>query len=267
MQMTEDEIEKLIINSIDEDKILLYFQPIYNVVKSRFTNAEILSRIVDNNGDIVSPALFIPIAEKKGLIYDFGYSVLAKTCDFIRKTGRKDLNFSINISPLQIMKCDFAEKAISIINVYEIQPNQLTFEITESVNYELTDCFLNNVNKLEEYGIEFSLDDMGKGSSDLFKATQLPLSSIKIDRMYIENIDTNMSLQLLVKNMILYANSKKMYVVAEGIETLGQKLILESLKCHYLQGFYFSKPLPENIFIQLMCQRKIKLKFPVNSKF
>jgi EAL domain-containing protein (putative c-di-GMP-specific phosphodiesterase class I) len=266
MCITEEEVVKLVKKAIEEKSILLYFQPIYNVGKSCFTSAEILSRIVDEKGDIVSPALFIPIAESKGLICDFGFSIFESSCKFIKTLGNSDLNFSINISPLQLLEKDFADRIIKIITNNEVSPEQITMEITESVTYELTDTLISNVFRLEKYGFKFSLDDMGKGASDLFKASRLPLKTLKIDKMYIENIESNNSLQILVKNMILYANSKSMSVVAEGVENVGQKNILESLKCHYLQGFYFSKPLPDNIFIQLICQRKIMLKFPVLSK-
>jgi len=265
MCFTEDEIIKLIKESIEDNLILLYFQPIYNVEKNGFTCAEVLSRILDKKGEIISPSIFIPVAESNGLICGFGYSILEKTCRFINKT-LCEINFSINISPIQLLECDFADKVINIINKYGISPSQITLEITESVEYELTECIINNINKLAKFGVSFSLDDMGKGSSDLFKVSILPLNAIKIDKMYIENIESNISLQILIKNIILYANSKNMYVVAEGVETIGQKIMLESLKCHYLQGYYFSKPLPESFFIQLLCQRKIKLKFPVKSK-
>jgi len=265
MCLSEDGIVKLIKQTIDENLILLYFQPIYNVNKNSFTSAEVLSRILDKNGDIVSPSIFIPIAESNGLICEFGYSVIDSTCKFIKRINNSVLNFCINISPLQLLEKDFYIKVESIIKNNGISAEQLIFEITESVKYELNDCLINNVNMLKNIGISFSLDDMGKGSSDLFKLSVLPLKSIKIDKMYIDDIESNVSLQILVKNMILYANSKNMYVVVEGIETLGQKTILDRLKCHYLQGFYFSKPLPENVFKQLVCQTKILLKFPVKS--
>ena len=246
-------MENLISCSVKENRLILYYQPIYNTEKRAYTKAEVLLRMIDRENNIIYPNDFIPIAEENGDIVEIGYYVLETLCEKI--CGNKDfcnMMFSVNVSPIQLGTAGFAEKAIGIIERHNIDRKNIIFEFTESVPYSFTGIVKDNVDILNSRGYKMSLDDMGKGASDIKKAMELPIKYLKIDKKYIDNVATDGKVANLINAIILFSKTNKIKTVAEGVETEEQKETLLKMKCEYLQGYYFSKPVTENEFIKLM---------------
>lgn len=255
--MDEREIATLVDDAFKNDRFVLYFQPIYSSKERAFTNAEVLIRIIDQDSRIISPTLFIPYAERTGLIEKIGFTVLRLFLElFQNKQIPHCLKYSVNLSPLQLQQPDFAQKVIALFARYALSFSSVIFEITESVSYDIDDCFVQNINRLRSCGAEFALDDMGKGASDINMMRLLPVNIIKIDKKYVDSVTTDSSIRVLIKNLVLFARANQLAVVAEGIETIEQKEALEKLSCEFLQGYYFSKPISHQELLSFLCHEK-----------
>lgn len=251
--MDSDTLQKLIDKAIKQDRFLLYFQPIFDTEKNRYSKAEVLLRMLDDDGNIVMPGQFIPVAENNGQIIEIGYIVIEKLCQRISAfDSLSQILFSVNISPLQLRQSDFYEKVKAIFSKYEVAHERIVLEITESVSYGYCSTVKDNINNLHSDGFALSLDDLGQGSSDLLKVFLLPIDYLKIDKRYIDAICTDQSIQTLIKRIIRFSFKQKITIVAEGVETLGQFNILKEYKCPLIQGFFFSKPLCENDFCSVL---------------
>lgn len=247
--------------AMDEERGEVYFQPIYSVTDGCFTAAEALVRIRKENGDILSPGLFIPIAEETGLISRLGEIVFARTCRFmkendIRKYGLEYIE--VNLSVIQCESKNLADNYIEIIDRYQIDPKLINLEITESASVVMKNILLNNMQALISHGISFSLDDFGNGQSNLNYIVDMPVKIIKFDRnmtkAYFESEKARFVLQATM-NMIHEMNLK---VVAEGVETAEQLMEFQKIGIDYIQGFYFAKPLKQAEFLKFIKEHNMQ---------
>ncbi|OKY24918.1 bifunctional diguanylate cyclase/phosphodiesterase [Thalassotalea sp. PP2-459] len=233
--------------ALKERKLTLVFQPIVSTQLKQVTKFEALLRW-NNNGRWVSPVEFIPLAEKNNLIKPLGEFVLSEACLQLKKLkslGYQDIVFNVNRSVYEI-PLNQNENAywLMMINMYGLQPSDICFELTESA---LAPEKRNNemlFNQLREAGCKIALDDFGTGYSSLNYIRRIPLDFIKIDKSFIGDMSESPDDKILVSTIIAMSKALGKQVVAEGVESIEQVHWLEELGCDYIQGFYFSKPLP-----------------------
>jgi diguanylate cyclase (GGDEF)-like protein/PAS domain S-box-containing protein len=218
--------------------------------------AEVLIRWLHPKDGIISPSVFIPLAEETGLILPIGQWVLETAC-FQLKVWQKNpitrnLTLSVNVSAKQFFQVGFVEQVLSTLQRYAIDPHLLKLELTESIAIKNIKETIAIMEALKKTGIHFSLDDFGTGYSSLQYLKQLPLNQLKIDQSFIRDIAVDMSDQAIVRTIIAMAITLNLSVIAEGVETEEQRNILQSNGCTNYQGYLFSKPLPLEQFEELL---------------
>ena len=250
-------IEKLVHSALLENRLEVYFQPIYNSVKKKFTSAEALIRMRDNDGSFVSPEIFIPIAEKSSLIIDIGDFVLEEACRVISEENLSEYGLEyieVNISMVECLQSNLASKVMSALKKHHVFPNQINLEITETSASEFTEIVDTNIKTLFEKNISFSLDDFGTGYSSLSRILSLPLKLIKIDKTLVQApfLSAEKKSMILLENFVKTAISTGSEIVAEGVESKEMARHIISLGCKYIQGYFFSKPLPRDEFVKFI---------------
>ncbi len=238
-------------NAIDKKALQLYYQPKVNVITNELIGAEALSRWTNTNGDDISPAKFIPLAEKTGMIVPISDWVLQTTCqDNIswQSTGLAKIPIAVNISGLEFGQKDFIKKTTEITQSCDLSTKYLELEITETTIMKSPEKAIQNLKELKNNGFKISLDDFGTGYSSLAYLQKLPIDQVKIDRSFIKNILCNPNDAVMVKSIISMAHNLGLSVVAEGVEDKGQLEFLKQLKCDTVQGYLFSRPVPASKF-------------------
>lgn len=241
--------------AMDEERVEVFYQPIYAIEQQRFVAAEALVRIRRGDGSILMPGDFIPVAEETGQISRLGEIVFARTCRFIKENDIRKYGLEyieVNLSVIQCESKELSENYIEIMKRYQVDPALINLEITESASIIMKSVLLDNMNAMIEDGLSFSLDDFGNGQSNLNYIVDMPVEIVKFDRnmtkAYFESEKAKFVLQATV-NMIHEMDLK---VVAEGVETAEQLAELEKIGIDYIQGFYFSRPLEKEKFIDFL---------------
>ncbi len=248
-------LEKAIHDGLKNNRFEVYFQPLYSVKDNKLDGAEALIRLRDEEGNFVSPEDFIPIAEKNGTIFDIGKFVFTNVCDTLSKINLNDYNIhkiDINLSVVQCIQEDMYKQLIMIRNNYNIPSNYLNLEITETSTINSPEVLLKNMKHLEDDGIELSLDDYGSGHSNISYILSLPFKMIKIDKGIVWKAFETQRADIALKATIDMMKSLGMKIVAEGVETEEQSKRLIELGCDYLQGYYYSRPIDCQSFLNLM---------------
>lgn len=248
-------IEKAVKLAIDRDELMVYYQPIFSVTEGVYNSAEALVRLHDKELGWISPEDFIPIAEKNGLIVEMGELILKKVCRFIRdfelaKTKVKYIE--VNISLIQLLQHDFADRVKQILEEYEVLPSQINMEITETATGNGATTISDNISALVDYGITFSLDDYGSGNANIDYINHMPFKIIKIDKYIIWDSFNNNKAGVTLQYTIEMLTALELLIVAEGVETEEMKNQLEQVGCHYLQGWYYSKAVPPEEFMGIL---------------
>lgn len=246
-----NKLDSIIENAITNHKFQVYYQPIYSTREKRFNSAEALLRLKDDTYGFISPDVFIPAAEKSGAIHRIGAYVLEEVCEFIASDDFPKLNIDyieINLSVTQCMHQDLVSQVLSTLEKYKVSPDKINLEITETATSHLHSVMLKNLHELTEAGITFSLDDFGTGYSNMQRVATLPLKIVKLDRTFVNHED-NEKLSIVLENTVKMIKDMEMEIVAEGIETEQVLTRFADMQCEYIQGYYFSKPIPKNDFI------------------
>ena len=247
-------IEEQMRGALERDEFELYYQPQFDAKNKHIIGAEALLRWHNPVLGNVTPDEFIPIAENTGLIVPIGKFVISQALDFLNTwqstcKRKQQYTIAVNLSPRQFRDVgllSFIQNSLSEANV---NPENLELEITEGV---LMSCHTNVVDILTEItalGINLSMDDFGTGYSSLSYLREYPFNVLKIDRSFIDGIVLNNEDCNLVKAIIAMSHSLGLTVVAEGVETKEQLTLLNKLGCDFMQGFYFSKPIPAKQFL------------------
>ena len=249
------QIQREIALALEENRVEVFLQPIYSVKEKRFTSAEALIRIRKTNGEFLPPGVFIPVAENSGQILELGNRVFEKVCEFIKNTPyvRQNIKYiEVNLSVVQCEAENLAKKLISTVEKYRIDPRLINLEITETASIRAQKTLLENMKKLIDYGFTFSLDDFGKGQSNLMYAVEMPVSIIKLDYDMSKAFFTNQRAEHVVKAVIDMSHNMGLSVVAEGIETAREADAFTAIGADYMQGYYFSKPLSKQQFLDFV---------------
>lgn len=251
MQVEADKrlaLEKDLHLAVRRQEFELYYQPQYDD-KGSFVGAEALIRWNHPVRGLVSPDEFIPVAEETGLIITLGDWVISTACEQLRlweKLGIPEgFHLAINVSPKQFRMQAFVPHLQYQISQWEVNPEHLTLELTEGIVIDNVEQTIHNMRALKSTGVRFSIDDFGTGYSSLVYLKQLPLDQLKIDQVFIRDIETDPNDAIIVETIISMAKLLGFNVIAEGVETLEQLVFLSSRGCNSYQGYYFCKPLPE----------------------
>ena len=248
------DMDAIIEAALSANRFEVYYQPIYSVEEKKFHSAEALIRLKDEKYGFISPEIFIPVAEKSGAIHKIGDFVLEQVCAFIASDEYKKLGLSyieVNLSVVQCMQPKLANHIMDILTRYGVRPEQLNLEITETAASISQQALEDNIEDLTNMGMKFSLDDFGTGYSNMQRIVKLPFNIIKLDRTFTELYD-NPKLGIVLMNTINMIKAMKMKIVVEGVETAEMLKLFSDLECEYIQGYYFSKPIPRSEFVKFI---------------
>ena len=252
----QNNIDDILERAINNEELKMYYQPIFSVKENIFHSAEALARIIDREYGTISPNVFIPAAERSGAIIPLGERIIDQVFRFISEHELQKLDIAyieINLSVAQLLQYDLPDVIQRLQKKYNIDPSMINFEITESLLDSMSYVMDANIKKLSEMGYNFSLDDYGVGYSNIQRLRKLPLSMIKIDKSMVDDIFTEDG-GVIIKNTIRMMQGINKKLIMEGAETKETVDLLSSLSCEYIQGFYFSKPLPGEEFISFLEQ-------------
>lgn len=244
--------------SLEDNSILIYFQPKVSVSENAVVGAEALTRLMDDEGNIIPPAIFISVLENSGKILELDWYVMRYVFSKIRQwldEGREPKRVSINLSKLHFYYDNLVNDIIKEFDSYGISPEYIEFEVTESVFFEEAQLIISKIEKLRERGFRVSVDDFGAGYSSLNLIGILPVDIIKLDKGFIKNSLGNSKGKNIIKGLISILNEIDMEIVCEGIETKEEEKIVYEFGCDSMQGFLYDRPIPVEDF-----ERKYVLK-------
>ncbi|MBQ5316901.1 MAG: EAL domain-containing protein [Oscillospiraceae bacterium] len=240
------EIERRIRAALDDNTLCFHLQPQYDITHN-LRGFEALARMKDENGRFISPAEFIPVAEKAGLIDKVDVAVFRNAAaffsDLIRKTGTK-ATLSVNVSVRHLMKSDFVDELKAVIKSCGIPPDQLEIEITESIMIESAEKALGCINEIKAMGIKIAIDDFGTGYSSLSYLNKFPADLLKVDKSFIDKMNSSDSSRKYVAAIISIGHIMNFGVISEGVEDPEQLDTLKSIGCDYIQGYIWGRPMP-----------------------
>ena len=231
------------------------YQPIYSFEMGRFTTAEALVRLENDELGEVSPEEFIPVAEQNGMILQIGEFVFETVCRFVlhNKIWEKGIEYiHVNLSVIQCMQKDLADQLFKIMDLYNLDYRYINLEVTESAAVASSEVLLSNMNRLIERNMNFSLDDFGTGFSNTVTLIRYPFHTIKLDKSMVWEAMHNQKAETVLRNTIEMVKLLKMEIVAEGAETPEQVERLKEMGADFVQGFFFSKPISRDEFIRLI---------------
>ena len=240
------EIERKLRIALDTDNILCYLQPLYNISHQLY-GFEALARLKDIDGTLVSPSTFIPVAEKTGLIDKVDIQVFKKAAAFLSellKKNQTDLVISVNISVRHLMKNNCIDEIKDILKKSGVPAKHFKIEITESIMIDSDEKALNRINEIKNLGMKIAIDDFGTGYSSLSYLQKFPADMLKIDKSFIDVMNSSESSQKYVASIISIGHILNLEVISEGVESTDQLETLQNIGCDYIQGYIWGKPLP-----------------------
>ena len=244
------ELAQSIRRGVEREEFVLYFQPIVDLSLDRAHLAEVLVRWNHPEKGLVPPSTFIPMAESNGTIVDLGSWILENACRQGKLWRDKgfDLSLSVNASTRQIRHPGFLDRVKEVLSLTGFPPNNLVIEITESTMIAEWETSLRVIGELDRMGIALSIDDFGTGYSSLSYLNRLPIHHLKIDKSFVDDLEKNHRSQEVVKGIIILSHALNILTVTEGVEAEGQRNILRGLGADFIQGYFYSRPLPADVF-------------------
>ncbi|MBE3027045.1 sensory box protein/response regulator [Janthinobacterium sp. BJB1] len=258
--MARLDMENALRRAIENEEFVLFFQPKVNIISGRISGAEALIRWRRPGHGMVSPALFIPLLEETGLIVRVGNWVLDEACKKISEWGASSIgpvHLSVNVSGIQFFVGGLEEEVLKAIRKYDIAPDLLELELTESSLMSNAEETISVLRNLKALGIQISIDDFGTGYSSLAYLKRFPIDKLKIDIAFVREVTSNPDDAAIVLAIISMAHSMKLQVIAEGVEKDAQLAYLRRHGCDEMQGYYFSRPVPQEEFEQMLMGGKL----------
>lgn len=255
---TSMELSNDLYRALDNNELIVYYQPQIDLVTKKITGVEALLRWMHPVKGMISPGVFIPIAEKNSLINSIGEWVLREACIQNKKwqdKGLPHMNIAVNLSAIQIINPKLPASLESVIKETGLDPKYIELEITESIAIKETNYVIEVLNNLKKIGVSIAIDDFGTEYSSLSRLKLLPIDRIKIDMQFVQGLETNEKDKAITMVIINLAKSLGLNVLAEGVETENQLEFLNQKMCDNVQGFYYYKPMPademEKILVDL----------------
>ena len=250
-------LENKLKEAVFSQNFMLYFQPQFHTVDRVLRGVEALIRWKDETGKAIRPDVFIPIAEKNGTIVPIGTWVVEESVRIYAEWKKKyhySMILSVNISAIQYKQPDFVDKVMRILEKYDISPEEIELEITETI---LIDNFKEVTEKLvtlRNMGIKISLDDFGTGYSSLSYLKGLPIDTLKVDKSFIDTVITDENTRIITESIIYMVKKLGFETIAEGVETQEQFDYLTAIDCDNIQGYYLGKPMPPEEIEKLLAK-------------
>lgn len=260
--VSQGEMENELATAISRREFLLYYQPKVDMHTKKIIGAEALIRWIKPDGTMVSPNVFIPIAERTGMISEISRFVLEEACSqnaLWQKSQFTPIVMSINFASGDFYQKNICETIRDVLVRSDLDSKWLELELTERLALGDVSFTIQQMNALREMGILLAMDDFGTGYSSLSYLQQLPLTLLKLDRSFIVEIETDMVAQEIVSAVIKIAKSMKIETIAEGVEFEGQAKILRDMGCDYVQGYLYGKPMPADRFAKRLAEQTVQL--------
>ena len=251
-------LERELRQALSHDQFILNYQPKQDIRTGEICGAEVLIRWKHPVKGFISPAEFIPVAEEIGLIEEIGKKVIYDTCrqySAWKKLGLSPPKLAINVSGYQLNNGEFVQLIKKILNETAVPSNVLEFEVTESLFMDKNVDTITKLDQLRQMGILIAIDDFGTGYSSMSYLKKLPVDILKVDKSFVDDIENNKESGLIAKAIISLSHILGKTVVAEGVETAGQLELLREWDCDVIQGYYFSRPLTSEKFIEFVQER------------
>ena len=241
------DIENKLKDAVFHQNFTIAFQPQYQANNKKLRGVEALIRWKDKEGNMISPSVFIPIAEKNGTIISIGSWVMEESVRIFsgwKKKYQASLILALNISAIQYKRRDFGDSLMQVLEKYEVSPSEVELEITESILIDDLEEVKNKLLALKEYGFKISLDDFGTGYSSLSYLKGLPIDTLKIDKSFIDTVISDNNTKIITESIIYMVKRLGYETVAEGVETKEQFEYLKSIECDSIQGYFLGRPMP-----------------------
>ena len=251
----ESEIEVDMVPALQRGDFIAYYQPKYDLTTSTICGAEALVRWDHKDNGMISPGLFVPVFERNGFITEIDFCVYEQTLKMLKKRLMHNLPvavISMNVSRCHLSEKDFVPKLEALIEKYDVPKKYIEMEITESIFSEGDSSAKELVYTLKSHGFAVSMDDFGSGYSSLNLLRVMPIDTLKIDKVFIEDIETSEKSLTIIQEIIAMAKRINIKTICEGIETEGQRDILKKAGCDMAQGYFYSRPLSEQNFETLL---------------
>lgn len=266
--LEEQQLISEIENAIEEEQLVLYFQPQVNYEDGSLIGAEALVRWEHPTRGLLSPNMFIPLLEQNGMITMLDEFVWERCCRYIhdwigKQSEVRNLSvaMSVNVSRLDIYDSRLCRKMQELVTKYDLEPSMISLEITESAYMENPQQLIDMVNELQAAGFSVEMDDFGSGYSSLNTLKDVYVDILKLDMKFLESSQDNARGGNILNSIIRMAHWLELPVIAEGVETKAQADYLKSLGCIYMQGYYFAKPMPAAEFEKMLISEAIE---PIN---
>ena len=259
---TKSELQE-IKEAIENNELVVYYQPKYNLASKTFISAEALVRWNSRKYGLVSPAKFIEKAELGGLIHELDMYVFKRVCEDLgemKKDKKRFVPVSVNFSIYEFYSPTFLDDVDKIIKSTDINPSMVEIEITETTSQANPFLAINILKKLKEYGLKILMDDFGLGYSNLGTLNKVPFDTVKIDKSFIDGIVSDLKAREIVKFLTSLCKTNGMEVIAEGVDKPEQVEILKKIRCDTIQGFYYSEPLPRSEFEKFLDENPFEKK-------
>jgi diguanylate cyclase (GGDEF)-like protein/PAS domain S-box-containing protein len=254
------QIEGLIRHGLKEDFFSVFYQPKIEISTGKVAGMEALVRFETPSKGIISPVVFIPVSEETGQIIDIGETVLRKSCFATKEwldAGLFDGRIAVNLSAVQFTQPNLVGMIESILRESQLPAKHLELEITEGTVMDSPQKAIETMLQIRAMGIHLSLDDFGTGYSSLAYLKKFPLNTLKIDKAFVDDIETSEQGRNMVATIVTIAHNLGLQVVAEGVETNQQLSFLSGLRCEQMQGYLYSKPLPQKDFRSYLLSHQI----------
>lgn len=245
-------LEKELLDAIEHREFFLLYQPIFDIEKNRIESFEALVRWQHPGRGLLEPHEFVPFAEECGLIVELGEYIFQSVCDQIRiwwtelPEDQHRMKVNVNLSARQIKEDSFLEMMLKSVNAAGVPASAIQLEITESLLLQDGDDAVETLNRVQKCGFGVVLDDFGTGYSSLSYLDQLPVDILKIDRAFVQKLDSSDGSDSIIRMILALARSLNMKVIAEGVETSAQADRLRDIQCDLVQGYFYAKPMDAN---------------------
>ena len=245
--------------ALQEHQFSIYLQPVCNLHTDRVVSAEALVRWNHPSHGMISSARFVPVFERNGFIVRLDRFVWEEACRFMHDAAEQGLNpvpVSVNVSRVNFYNFDLLQYLLGLIERYELKPDMLRLEVTESAYTDNPHQLMEVVRDLRQHGFKVLMDDFGSGYSSLNMLKDLPVDTLKIDMAFVHEVESSSRANTIMRSIITMAKGLDMSTIVEGVETQAQIDFLDSIGCEEIQGYYFSRPLPEAEFKGLLARNK-----------
>lgn len=239
--------------SLRRGEFIPYYQPKYGACSERIVGAEALVRWIREDGTYMPPDRFIGLFEQNGLITKLDMYMFERVCKKLAAM-ENPVPVSVNFSRAHMYDADFPEKLLTIVQRYDLKYSLLEVKLTETAFFDRRDALIRNMDRLREIGFLVSIDDFGSGYSSLNLLKDVRFDTIKLDKEFLSDTEEIGRERMVVKSVLALAEALEVHTVAEGVETREQLDFLRENGCDTIQGYYFSRPLPEAEFDQLLSE-------------